>query len=90
MPPDSHRFTPSEAIMYIRSMSGELVEFTLNHLDEINIEREFNTLAEATEQTCVTLKGLQASMVTSVSADGKEKDIASEDWEQMILNGIHN
>ena len=90
MPPVPHRFTPSEAVVYIRSLGGELVEFTLNHLDEINIEREFNALVEATEQTCITLKGLQASMVTVVSADGEEKDIASKDWERMILNGIHN
>lgn len=90
MPPDSHSFTPSEAKLYIHSREGELIEFTLHQLDEINIEREFNALAEAAEQTCITLKGLRASMVALVSADGEEKDIAGEDWERMILNGIHN
>ena len=90
MPSDSYRFTPSEAKLYIHSREGELIEFTLHQLDEINIEREFNTLTEDTEQACITLKGLQASMVTFVSGDGEEKDISREYWEQMILNGIHN
>ena len=90
MPPDLHRFTPSEAKLHIYSREGELIEFTINHLEWINIEREFNALAEAAEQTCITLKGLQASMVTLISDDGEEKAISREDWEQMILNGIHN
>ncbi len=34
MPPDSHRFIPSDARVYVRSEDGRQVEFNLDHVTE--------------------------------------------------------
>lgn len=38
MPPDSHRFIPSDARVYVRSEDGRQVEFNLDHVTEIHID----------------------------------------------------
>lgn len=49
----------------------------------------FRYFDAAAEQVGITLKGLQLAVKLS-TPDGEEKDVSYEDWERMILNGIHN
>ena len=98
MPPDLHRFTPTGARIYVRSEDGRQVELNLAHVQEIHFDRgadhdymanAFRYFDAAAEQVGITLKGLQLAIKLS-TPDGEEKDVSYEDWERMILNGIHN
>lgn len=99
MPPDLHRFTPSDARIYVRSEDGQQLELNLDHITEIhfdqgaehdNMANAFGFLTKAFQGVSVTLKALQISMTKLSTTDGEEKNVSPEDWERMILNGIHN
>lgn len=98
MPPDLHRFNPTDARIYVRSDDGRQVELNLDHVTEIHFDRgadhdymanPFMAFAAASGQIGITLKALQLA-VKLATADGEEKDVSNDDWESMILNGIHN
>lgn len=98
MPPDLHRFTPADARVYVRSEDGRQLELNLDHVSEIHFDRgadtdymanAFGAFGAMSEQIGITLKGLQLAVKLSTEG-GEEKDVSNEDWERMILNGIHN
>lgn len=97
MPPDLHRFNPTDARVYVRSEDGRQVEFNLDHVTEINFDRgaehdymanPFMAFGAVAGQIGITLKALQ--LAVKLTEDGEEKDVTNDDWERMILNGIHN
>lgn len=99
MPPDSHRFIPSDARVYVRPEDGRQVEFNLDHVTEIHIDHgsdndymatAFGRFAEVSQEISLTLKGLQLGIAKLTTPDGEARDVSYEDWERMILNGIHN
>lgn len=97
-----HFRPPYNGKFYITDRDGRQIEFKADFISEINISQEvecepITVLENAMRTFSQASKTLTLSMtiigdvLATLTGEGKDAaPVSYEDWERMILNGIHN
>lgn len=97
-----HLRPPHSGKFYITDRDGRQVEFMADFISEISISQELErepiavlenamrTFSQASKKLTLSMT-IIGDVLATLTGEGKDATpVSYEDWERMILNGIHN
>lgn len=97
-----HFRPPYDGKFYITDRDGRQVEFKADFISEINISHEVESepitvlgnamkvFSQASKKLTLSMTIIGDVLASLVGEDDKATPVSCDDWERMILNGIHN